>query len=653
MNESVKGRWSGWNKRLVDGGAETLRWADANWKFLTFAFWVGICTYYLIIRWNQIHWLGLGDTDDNIRYVQVKDWLAGQGWFDLRQYRLDPPGGANIHWSRLVDLPLAGLMLLFRAFVDQGLADRLACGIAPLLPLLPLMLALGFIVRRLAPGPAWIVGILMPLAAQMGLGMFMPMRIDHHGWQLAFTVIMLAGMVDRDWLRGGIVAGLSSALSIAIGMEMIAYLAGGGAIIALRWVFKDGASRRMIPYALSLGGGTSILFVLFASYANRQPMCDAISPIWVAILGAASGLMVVLALLPLKSWPQRLAAGIVAGALLGAFAWMNWPQCLSGAYQISPELQKLWLSNIREAKPITAQARNVAVPLLALPVIGLVCALAACWASRRDVERLWAWATVTLMTLFALGLLCWQIRAGPAAQLLALPAIAWGGWTAVEAILRGSRLKRALGIAAGLLVVATLWVYQIYPQANTMFARITGDNSAQAKPPSKATLARREAIRKAGGRCRALPALQTLDQLPPALIFTLVDLGPRLIATTHHSAIAGPYHRNGAAILDIHHAMDGQPADFLKIAARHHATYFLVCPSFPEGTVYQARSPKGFYAQLMRGQVPGWLLPVDLKTGFALPYTLYRIDYAAGQKALAAMPAPAPKPLAAPGKKVP
>lgn len=57
--------------------------------------------------------------------------------------------------------------------------------------------------------------------------MFLPMRIDHHGWQLAFTVLMLAGLIDRNWLRGGIVAGVSSALSIAIGMEMIVYLAAG------------------------------------------------------------------------------------------------------------------------------------------------------------------------------------------------------------------------------------------------------------------------------------------------------------------------------------------------------------------------------------------------------------------------------------------
>lgn len=630
--------------RIATAGAGLSVWANAHWKWLTFLIWVVIVVWFVVVRWPAIQWLVLSDTDDNIRYVQVKDWLAGQGWFDLRQYRLDPPGGANIHWSRLVDLPLAGLILFFRAFFDGAMADRLACAIAPLLPLLLLMLSLGFIARRLTEGEktggwGWIIAVLAPLAAQMGLGMFAPMRIDHHGWQLALAVTMLAGLVDRNWLRGGVIAGVSSALSIAIGMEMVVYLAAGGALIALRWVFREGAGRRMLPYALSLGGATSLLFLVFASYDNRQMVCDAISPIWVAIFAAASAGMTLLALLParigrLHGWPMRLGAGALVGAAVAAFAWMNWPQCLSGPYQISPELQRLWLANIREAKPITAQARNVAVPLLALPVAGLVSLAVALWVSRRDSERLWAWATVGLMMLFGTALLFWQLRAGPAAQLLAIPAAAWGIYAALRTLLYARPVWRIAGGVALALLGVILFAYPLYPEANRLWAMASGD--PQPVKAKSTVPTRQDRIRKANGRCRTLPALQVLDQLPPATIFTMVDLGPRLLATTHHSALAGPYHRNGKAILDIHAAFDGQPEGFRAIAARHGATYLLICPDFPEGTVYQSRSPRGFYAQLMRGEVPNWLKPVTLKTGLTMPYTLYRIDYSAtgGKKAL-------------------
>jgi len=40
-------------------------------------------------------------TDDAMRLVQVRDWIGGQGWFDLFQYRLDPPGTSmHLRWSR-------------------------------------------------------------------------------------------------------------------------------------------------------------------------------------------------------------------------------------------------------------------------------------------------------------------------------------------------------------------------------------------------------------------------------------------------------------------------------------------------------------------------------------------------------------------------
>jgi hypothetical protein len=606
-----------------------LEWANANWKWLTFLCWLGIAAYFLSLRSESIHWFALGDTDDNMRYLQVRDWINGQGWYDLRQYRLNPPEGANIHWSRIVDLPLAGLMLLLRLFLETGKADALACGIAPLLPLLPLMLALGFITRRVSDGSAWIIAVLGPLGAPMGLGMFVPLRVDHHGWQLTMTVTMLAGIVDPKWVRGGIIAGLASAISIAIGMEMMVYLAGAGGIIGLRWVFKDGAARRLFPYAVALGGGTATLFLLFASTANRQPVCDALSPIWVAILGLAAAGMMVLTWLPLRSWPMRLAAASVMGGIVGAYAWMNWPQCFA-AYQISPELQRLWLVNIREAKPITSEAMGHAVPMLALPLFGALGALVACFTVRRDAERLWAWGTVALMTWFALALMFWQIRAAPAAQLLSIPAAAWAGWAALITLIgkQGSRAGRIAGGVGVLAMACILSADGIFPVASREYMQLLSSApapTANSVAKSKARAERMARIRKANGRCRTQPALAALDVLPPATIFTLVDLGPRLIATTHHSAIAGPYHRNGDAILDIHHAFDGTQDDFRRIAQKHGATYLLFCPDFPEGTVYQARSPQGFYARLSRGTVPAWLHPMTLTPG--LPYTLYRIEY--------------------------
>ena len=60
------------------------------------------------------------DTDDAMRLVEAHDFLGGQNWFDLVQHRLNTPFGAEMHWSRLVDLPEALLLALLRPLFGGG-----------------------------------------------------------------------------------------------------------------------------------------------------------------------------------------------------------------------------------------------------------------------------------------------------------------------------------------------------------------------------------------------------------------------------------------------------------------------------------------------------------------------------------------------------
>src|SRR5262249_34837222 len=78
----------------------------------------------------------LFDGDDAMRLVEVREFLAGRGWFDLHEFRLDPPTGYDTHWSRLIDAGLAGLFLAFRPFVSPDLAEVLMRAVWPLLLLL-------------------------------------------------------------------------------------------------------------------------------------------------------------------------------------------------------------------------------------------------------------------------------------------------------------------------------------------------------------------------------------------------------------------------------------------------------------------------------------------------------------------------------------
>ena len=92
---------------------------------------------------------------------------------------------------------------------------------------------------------------------------------------------------------------------------------------------------------------------------------------------------------------------------------------------------------------------------------------------------------------------------------------------------------------------------------------------------------------------------------------------------THHSAVGGPYHRNGDAILDVQHAFGGTPDTFRAIAKRHGATLLLVCPNMAESTIYRVRNKGGFYDQLANQKTFPWLEPLPLPK--KSPLRLYRI----------------------------
>src|SRR5205085_12491822 len=97
--------------------ASTVSLLERHWRLVIIFFWLIYCAWFTYQKWTGIQSFALIDTDDNMRMSQVRALLHGQHWFDLRQYRLNAPFGADIHWSRLVDLPLAAIMLIACPFV--------------------------------------------------------------------------------------------------------------------------------------------------------------------------------------------------------------------------------------------------------------------------------------------------------------------------------------------------------------------------------------------------------------------------------------------------------------------------------------------------------------------------------------------------------
>ena len=60
-------------------------------------------------------------------------------------------------------------------------------------------------------------------------------------------------------------------------------------------------------------------FLIFASYANRLAVCDALSPVWLSDAAVGGAVMLGLAMLKLDGWKARLGAAALAGALVAGF----------------------------------------------------------------------------------------------------------------------------------------------------------------------------------------------------------------------------------------------------------------------------------------------------------------------------------------------
>src|SRR3569623_1139686 len=419
--------------------------------------------------------------------------------------------------------------------------------------------------------------------------------------------LTVAGLCDPKAMRGGASVGSSTAGSLSSGLEMLPYAAMAGAIIALRWVWDRAEAPRLTIYALTLAGGSSIGFALFASYANRVPRCDALTPVWLTVMVAAGLFLYLLARLSPARREMRLGLAVLAGAAIGVGFALVFPQCLGRPEQVSPELAHMWLDNVREAKPIYQHPLRTAIPIVVLPIIGLVGALLATWRARHT-PRLIGWAAVSLFGTFAAAMLLWQARAGPAAQLHAVPGVTALAWIVLPWCL-GSRfvLVRVFGTVAAFIAVAGLFAGLAF---TPFHFRLFGHDIGYTPPDKPSPYIQR--VNNASGLCPPIPSLAPLDSLPPQTIFTFVDLGPRLVVVTHHDAVAGPYHRIGDAILDVQHAFSGSADQFRAIARRHGATLLLTCPNVSGSPVYRARNPGGFYDQLARNKIPAWLEPVAL-----------------------------------------
>ncbi len=402
----------------------------------------------------------LFDNDDAMRLVEMRNWMNGESWFDMTERRLDPPKGMLSHWSRLIELPMAGAIRALSIVTDRDHAERIVVAVWPCVLLAALVLTILCLAARVFPPP-----VLLAAAAMVALNpilqfQLLPGRIDHHGVQMLLTLMLafatIRAIVDK---RSGaaIAAGVLGGLSLAIGLETAPIVVVAAGLFGLAFIVEGAPSRRVVAFF----GAAFALSTLLLFAATVPPSrwlvaeSDALSPPWLWMAAAGGGALALLSLLQLQSRMRRALFTFAAGGGVAGIFVAVWPHVLAGPLaDVDPLVRVLWLENVGEAKPLpllVAQDPGSFLYFLAFPTLGwLSLAVAALRDRRRRPDFLLLFAFATIGLALALG----QMRSASFASLFAL----FGWLYPVERALAGfagdKRPGRAVIAGGAILAIA-------------------------------------------------------------------------------------------------------------------------------------------------------------------------------------------------------
>jgi hypothetical protein len=223
---------------------------DRHFRSLLLLIWAFGCGLMLVAGREAIGSWRMGDPDDQLRLLQVHDWIAGQSWWDITQYRMNLPDGGDMHWSRLVDIPIAAIILLCRPFFGPVLAEHIAVVAVPLLTFGVVLALYAATARKLFGTKAAMLAALLFITILPAITQLMPMRIDHHGWQLAsFFVAALALFDTARPLRAALIAGAALALWIEISIEGLPFAVLFMAIFGWRWLVTPTSAQGTLGFS--------------------------------------------------------------------------------------------------------------------------------------------------------------------------------------------------------------------------------------------------------------------------------------------------------------------------------------------------------------------------------------------------------------------
>lgn len=586
--------------------AETLPRARRASRILpVLVVWLLIYATLLSLGWSTITNLEFRDPDDELRLQQVRDLLAGQGWFDLTQYRIDSAaGGVAMHWSRLIDLPIAAIILLARPMLGAAGAELAALLAVPALTLLSIVALVGWMANRvLGRGSAWCAVLALAFAAPV-IVQVLPLRIDHHAWQITCALGAMAAFLDSNERRGGWLTGAALAAWMAISFEGLPLSAWFIALLALGALCDAALRLRLIAAMQALAVVSAGLFLATRGIADLANHCDAIAPVHLAIFGWGALTITATATI----WPRSrlaLAAGLVAAGAgaLGMIAQAA-PQCITGTFDmLDPVVRSFWYERVMEGKPIFESPAHIIAQHTLPPLLGLVSAIALARRSQRPQARFWLFYALVLAGALALGIAV--ARAASIAGALAAVPLGWRIHSWLVGLRRPAQPVLRIAELAGTAMLIFVVLMPVVPALAI---------EKLVESPDKGPRYYKELALS----CRAEKASEALAALPRGNILAPLDFGPTIILHSDMSVLATGHHRGAPAMRQVIDAFSGTPEDARAIMRRNRLVYVVVCPNVQEMDLYRERAPDGFAVHLLDGRAPAWLRPVPLPAASGL-----------------------------------
>jgi hypothetical protein len=538
-------------------------------------------------------------TDDAMRLVEVRDWIGGQGWFDLFQYRLDPPG-TSMHWSRIVDVPLAALILLLRTLLGTHGAETVTLFLWPLLLFAAALALVAAIARHLSGGVtnAQIAAVVLAVLSAPALIHFRPAAIDHHNAQIVLLLALVwsTSQIEQSAVKAAL-GGLVASLSLAIGIEMLPAIAAIGLAVFGLFIWRGASvSRQVGAFGAALAASSLLLApALLPLPSLALPVCDTFGgPVLLLVAGGGISLMIMAGIDRLRSALRlRMATGAASAiALVGAFLLL-FAGCIASPYaQLDPLVTTFWVDKVVESMSLATmlQLTPQKVPgFYGFPLMTMGFAAAALIQSNPPARFRWILGIMTLAAL--IGLSFWEMRASAAASMVAAPmfaaslAILWptlapGRNLILFALAVSPASFAALGLSAK-------------PLIDVIF-----------KP--QMTIAEPDA-----STCQAVSDVASMTKLPTGRVMAPIDLGPLILAETDHAVFAAPYHRNNDGNVAMLELMLAPGPTARQILSDRRVDYVVTCTAAPEQDLVE-RAPDGLAARLGRGETPDFLEPLDL-----------------------------------------